>query len=375
MGHVGDIKDPQASLPVGAVNEGPAVAWIVCVLARPGLNGHVVDVNPSAVGGLPRDLRLSHLHDSGQVSVPSEVEVGDGDATARLTGSNVTLLIIRVCDEDVPFAVNHVGVEVVRAARVVGVVPRVDIGRITLVSDIDQSHADLGRVTPLTDIGVRVSTVHYLVLYDDVFPAVVLEVLDVENLCVGIQIHPDNRRVVRVGDIDDVQLLPTGDVGVGVTVWAVRNLNLGVARLGQFIEGDELYVRGAEVMLGGILVVMLLILSERVDHLPRVVIGGVRCQPDNERVQSGAEQKEGQYRSGCNKPSIHASATDAVTFYLWVQPPRNNGEQRRSRLVLAAAVGLSSIPARNRSRSRCKYIHHHRTRGRTDCGFTATDVQ
>ena len=53
MGHVGDIEDAQSGLPVGAVDEGAIVSRVVHVLSRPLLHSHVVDVDPTAPGGLP----------------------------------------------------------------------------------------------------------------------------------------------------------------------------------------------------------------------------------------------------------------------------------------------------------------------------------
>ena len=114
MRHISDVEDAQAGLPVGAVDVRVLVAGVVGIGSGPGLHGHVMDVDPTATGGLPRHLRLPHLDDARQVTVAGEIEVRDGDAATRLTGPDVALVVVRIGDEDVPLAVHHVGVEVVR---------------------------------------------------------------------------------------------------------------------------------------------------------------------------------------------------------------------------------------------------------------------
>ena len=137
VGHIGDVEDSKPSLPVGTIHIRPPVSWVVGVLSRPGLNRHVVDVDPTPARGLPRDLRLADLDDSRKVAEPGEVEVRDGDATTGITLADVTRLVVRVGNEDVPLVIDHVGVQVVRPARVVGIIPEVNEARIAFVSHID----------------------------------------------------------------------------------------------------------------------------------------------------------------------------------------------------------------------------------------------
>ena len=132
-----------------------------------------MDVDPPASGGLPTHLCLADLHYSGQIPVSGEVQVGDCDATASIPLSYVTRLVVGVGYEDVPLVVNHVGVQVVWPAGVVGIIPSVNEGRIGLVGNIDQCDCDLGRITPLPNIRVSSTGIDQLVLHDHVLPVVV----------------------------------------------------------------------------------------------------------------------------------------------------------------------------------------------------------
>ena len=165
-----------------------------------------MDVDPATPGRFPTDLRLSYLDDSRQVSVGCEVEVGDGDASTGITLTDVAGLVFWIGDEDVPLIVYHVGVEVVRATRVVGVVPRVDPARVGLVGHVHECDRDLSWISPFADIGVGCAGVDDLVLDDDVFATVVLEIFDVENLCVRVVIDTGDGCVQGIGDVDDVHL-------------------------------------------------------------------------------------------------------------------------------------------------------------------------
>ena len=137
MRYVGDIENSQTRFPVCPVDVGPAEARVILFLSRPSLDGHVMDVDPAPKGGLPTDFCLAHLDYSGQVTIASEVQMSDSDPPAGITLSHIARLVVGVGDEDVPLVVNHVGVEIVRAARVVDIVPGVDPTGVGLVCDID----------------------------------------------------------------------------------------------------------------------------------------------------------------------------------------------------------------------------------------------
>ena len=63
MGGVGDVADAKPGFPVAAVHEGAAKSGVIGVFSGPGLNGHVVNVNPPAHGGLPRHFVFPNLDD------------------------------------------------------------------------------------------------------------------------------------------------------------------------------------------------------------------------------------------------------------------------------------------------------------------------
>ena len=133
---VRDVEDPQAGLPVCSVDVSPTEARVVGIFSRPGLHGHVMDVDPTAQSGLPTYFSLTYLDNSRQVTIASEVQVGNSDAPASIALTDVTGFVVRVGDEDVPLVVYHVSVEVVRPTWVVDVVPRINKTRISLVGDI-----------------------------------------------------------------------------------------------------------------------------------------------------------------------------------------------------------------------------------------------
>ena len=137
MRYVGDIENSQTRFPVCPVDVGPAEARVILFLSRPSLDGHVMDVDPASKGGLPTDFGLAHLDYSRQVTIASEVQMSESDPPAGITLSHIARLVVGVGDEDVPLVVNHVSVEIVRTARVVDIVPRVDPTGVGLVCDID----------------------------------------------------------------------------------------------------------------------------------------------------------------------------------------------------------------------------------------------
>ena len=86
----------------------------------------------------------------------------------------------------------NVGVEVVGSSWVVDVIPIVDKNGIGFVCHVDECGTDLDWVAPFANIRIRISRVDQLILLNDVFPTVVFEVLDVQNLGVRVVVHTDN---------------------------------------------------------------------------------------------------------------------------------------------------------------------------------------
>ena len=238
------VKDPKPSLPIGPIHVGLAEARVIWIVPRPCLYGHVVDVYPPTQSCLPVDLRLAHLEYDRLVAGPVEVQVGDGYPPAGVPLADVAGVVVRVRDEDVPLPVDHVGVEVVRAAGVVRIVPRPDPSGVLLVGHVDQRDRHLGRVLPCPDVRVSRPWVDQLVLEDDVLPTVVLEVLHVKHLRVRVVVLRDPGGVLGVGDVDDVHLGPPGDVGVEPTIRRLSHLDLGVPGLCQRVVAEGPYVGG-----------------------------------------------------------------------------------------------------------------------------------
>ena len=265
MWDISDIEDSESRLPIRSVDESATVSGVIGVLTGPSLDCHIVNVNPATVRGFPRDFSLTHLDNAGKVTISREIEMSDGDSSTRLTRADIALFVVRVCDEDVPLSVNHLCVEIVRSARMVCIVPRVDIFGVSFVGHIDKCDADLCWVTPLSDIWVTASAVNQLILDDYILTPIVFEILDIEHLSVRVEIDSYNRRVVWVGHIDNVHLFPAGYVGVGVAVGAVSDLKFCVSGLCQRVEVGKLNIGCSEFMLGGIPMVMFFILKKWVN--------------------------------------------------------------------------------------------------------------
>ena len=134
MRNVGDVSNSKTCFPVGAVDKGSAITRVFCVFTRPSLHSHVVNVNPAATSGFPCNFVFPDLDDGVTYtrcrntrkcsrSAALEVEVSNGDATTCFTQSRVALLVVWVGYEDVSFSIDHVWIEVVRAARMVDIVP------------------------------------------------------------------------------------------------------------------------------------------------------------------------------------------------------------------------------------------------------------
>ena len=93
-----------------------------------------MNVNPAATGCIPSHFVFTDFDhrvpcstegDSGKVarSGAVKVEVDNGDSTAGFADGIVAFIVIGIGDEHIPFAVNHVRVEVVRAAGMVAIIP------------------------------------------------------------------------------------------------------------------------------------------------------------------------------------------------------------------------------------------------------------
>ena len=63
--------------------------------------------------------------------------MGDGNSTTGISLANVTCFIVWISHENVPLAIYHVGVEIVRSTWMISIIPSIDKGRVGLVSDID----------------------------------------------------------------------------------------------------------------------------------------------------------------------------------------------------------------------------------------------
>ena len=99
---------------------------------------------------------------------------------------------------------------------------------------------------------------------NDVFAPVVLEVLDVQHLCVGIVVNARDRGVGGVGDVHDVHVVPAGQVCVGLSVGRCGHLHLGVSGRGEGVEIKQFHVVGSKLMLAGVFVVVTFALNERI---------------------------------------------------------------------------------------------------------------
>ena len=134
--------------------------------------------------------------------------MSDGHSTARFANSVVALIVIGICYKEVPFTVDHVGVQIMRAAGVVNVVPRVNPSWIRFVGNVDDHNGYLAGFAPLTDVGVGIARVDELVLLNDVFPAVVFQIFNVQNLGVRVFENANDFCVFRVGNINNVHVVP-----------------------------------------------------------------------------------------------------------------------------------------------------------------------
>ena len=101
-----------------------------------------------------------------------------------------------------------------------------------------------------------------MILLNDVFSTVVLEVLHVEHLRVRVVVDPHHRGVVWVGHIDDVHVVPAGKIGVGFAVGCGGHLNFCVARCRQGIEVEQFHVVATKGVLAGVLVVVAFALNQ-----------------------------------------------------------------------------------------------------------------
>ena len=239
------------------------------------MNRHVVNVNPAAHRGLPRHLVLADLHDGVAEagcwnirevasSRTHEVEVGNRHATASFPDGVVAVVVVGVGHEHVPLTIDHVRVEVVWAGGVVGIVPRINPRRVGLVRDVDERDRHLSRVAPFTDVRIGVARVNELILLNDVLSTVVFEVLHVKHLRVRVVVDPHDRGVVWVGHIDNVHVVPTGKIGVGISVGRGGDLNFSVSGRCQRVEVEQFHVVATKGVLASVLVVVAFALNQRI---------------------------------------------------------------------------------------------------------------
>ena len=188
--------------------------------------------------------------------------MSDGDAPTCFANGIVAIVVVGVGHEHVPLAIDHVRVEVVWASGVIDVVPRINPGRIGFVRDIDERDRDLSGVAPLANVRVRIAWVNELVLLNDVFTAIVFEVLDIKHLRVRVVVHAHHRGVVWVGHVDNMHVVPPSKIGIGFTVGCGCHLDLGVPWCGQGIEIKQFHVVTAKGVLAGVLVIVTLTLNQ-----------------------------------------------------------------------------------------------------------------
>ena len=118
--------------------------------------------------------------------------MGNGDASTGFSNSVLALLIIWIGNEQIPFSINHVCVQIVRACWVICIVPIINKNRVCFVGDVDECSTHLNWVAPLSNVRICIPWVNKLILLDDVFTAVVLEVLYIQNLGVGVVVDADD---------------------------------------------------------------------------------------------------------------------------------------------------------------------------------------
>ena len=193
--------------------------------------------------------------------------MGDGHTTASLADGIVAVVVIRVGHEHVPLAVDHVGVEVVRAGRVIGVVPRINPGWVGFVRDVDEGDRDLSRVVPFPNVGVGVARVDKLVLLDDVFSPESFQIFHVQNLGVGVVVNARDGGVGWVGNVHDVHVVPPGKVCIGLAIGRGGHLNFSVACRGEWVEIQQFHVVRAKHVLAGVRMVVISPLNQRVIRL------------------------------------------------------------------------------------------------------------
>ena len=160
MRDIAYIEYSQAGLPVSAVDIRSSKSRIVLILAWPCLHSHIVDVYPTPISRLPVYLGLTHLENNRAISRAVEIQMCDRDPSTGISLSNVTGIIVWICDEYVPLVVYNVRIQIMRSTRVIGVIPSVNEYRVSLVRDFDQSDGNLGGIFPATHIGIGSAGIH-----------------------------------------------------------------------------------------------------------------------------------------------------------------------------------------------------------------------
>ena len=120
----------------------------------------------------------------------------------------------------------------------------------------------MGGVAPLANVGVGITRVNELILLDDIFPAVVFEVLDIQDLGVWVVVHAGDGGVGGVGDVHNVHVVPSSKVSVRIAVGRGGHLNFGVSGCGQGVEIEKFHVVRSQFMLTGVFVVVALALNQ-----------------------------------------------------------------------------------------------------------------
>ena len=190
--------------------------------------------------------------------------MGDGHTAASLADGIVAVVVIRIGHEHVPLTVDHVRVQIVRAGRVIGVVPRINPGWVGLVRDINEGDRDLGGIVPFANVGVGIAGVDKLVLLNDVFSPESFQIFHVQDLGVRVVVDAGYGGVGRVGDVHDVHVVPPGEVSVRFAIWRGCHLNFSVACRGEWVEIQQFHVVRAKHVLACIRMVVIFSLNQRV---------------------------------------------------------------------------------------------------------------
>ncbi len=243
------------------------------------------------------------------------------------------------------------------------IVPRVNPNGVRFVRHVNERDADLGWIAPLANVGVRITRINELILLDDVFSAVVFEVLDIQHLGVWVVVYPGNGRVHWIGHVHNVHIVPTSEVSVRFPVRCGGHLHFGVSGRGQGVEIEKFHVVRSEFVLTGIFVVVSLFLDQWVTGFHgRVFLNGLLNIVTVTKNQHGYGGKK-KNRKDTKKEffTAHNCLTLPIRLVFMIWGLRINhakwGVCRNDRL---ASSGDVAGPSRRSSRTKNADGHPHR---------------